>query len=138
MARNNNFPIEEDKLYDEKIRTVLRQFSERELIESFEITERNSKLDKLGIDGIIHFRINGKYGALCLQIKSREGAIFLHRKKYPAIPVILVRRGSSLEEVEECFMEFLAFWKAYNFNKEDVFKVFKERATRKYTQLGII
>ncbi len=108
-------------LYEKNIRDVLQYFVGNEWIEGFELTEHNSQLDKLKIDAITRFRINGKCGVLLFQLKRRWSAILRHERACPSIPVLVIPKMASREEIQEAFIEFLAYYEAYNFDKEEFF-----------------
>lgn len=109
------------QLYENNIRNVLEYFKKNGWIVDYKLTEHNSQLDKLKIDAVIWFRINGKCGVLPFQLKRRWCAILRHERVCPSIPVLVIQKMATFEEIKDAFIDFLAYYEAYNFDKEKVF-----------------
>ncbi len=112
---------EEVRLYEKKICDALEGFKKNGWITDYKLTEHNSQLDKLKIDAIIWFCVNGKCGVLPFQLKRRWSGIFCHEKVCPSVPVLVIPRMAILEEIKDAFIEFLAYYEAYNFDKKEIF-----------------
>ena len=108
--------------YEQRICEAGNELVQKKLIKRFELTEHNSKWDKRGCDGFINFRIdNNKSGCIPFQLKRRWGAVITHRKKYPVIPPVIISIQDSREVIIGIFIEFMAFWQAFNCEKKEFF-----------------
>jgi hypothetical protein len=83
----------------------------------------NAFLDSKGIDLYWSFRFgnNGETGWTCVQEKTGKSDIKEHFKRYPCMPVYLLRIGDSEEQIEYVYLTLLLLTRSYNLaGKEDI------------------
>jgi hypothetical protein len=66
-------------------------------IQDFYQTPKNSRQDTRGIDFVVFSTRH--WLPIVLQVKRSFGQIQAHRKKYPDIPVVIVRQGNLMRQI---------------------------------------
>ncbi|MCF7835573.1 MAG: hypothetical protein K9M15_00395 [Candidatus Marinimicrobia bacterium] len=126
--------IDYKKLHEDlkkRIELVFSQFGNKDWVVSAELTQRNKILDRMGIDAVVEFRIDKtKPGHFCFQIKSRKSHIGLHKKRYPAVPVVVFGANDTIDTIRKKFASLLLSYKAFNKGK-------KRELVKKFSHLNM-
>ncbi|MBU1178943.1 hypothetical protein KKB69_01205 [Patescibacteria group bacterium] len=108
--------LQAHNILHQRSKEVLASIVKNKWIESFVFTPRHGELDIHGIDLTWSFRPgpNGEVGISCAQEKTRVKDIKVHFKKYPCMPLYLLRPGDSKEQIEYAYITLILACNSYN------------------------
>jgi hypothetical protein len=115
------FRAEEHFALHEKTAHVLCESVNKEWILNFYFTQPNGSEDKRGKDFVWSFNPgeNGETGCSGAQEKTRRADVKVHFKRYPCVPLYLLRLGDSLERIEYVYLTLFLRSRSYNFSKKE-------------------
>jgi len=121
QSRIDKLRAEEHQALHEKAAQVLCNIVNKGWIMNFYFTVPSGPEDKRGADLVWSFNPgeNGETGWSSAQEKTRRADVKVHFKKYPCMPLYLLRLGDSAERIEYVYLTLFLRCRSCNFVKKD-------------------